>query len=179
MDRSEQRSTCIEEWKSVTVDGYERYSVSNQGRVRNESGKVMHDFDRKGYRHLTLYNSNTHIGKQFLVHRLVALAFIENPDPSVYVEVNHIDEDKTNNRVENLEWCTHAENSQHGSRPLRCKVNNINHPSKSKRVLCIENNIVYPSAHEAGRCLNLHYSKISAVCRGDAQHTHGMHFRYV
>lgn len=182
MDRDRGYSThyeITEIWKDIPIDGFNHYKVSNLGRVMNKNGQILHDYDNnRGYRQLMIYNSKTRKGKSFQVHRLVALAFVYNSDPDLYVEINHIDENRTNNRADNLEWCTHVYNSNYGSRKDRCSIGNMNHPSKSKQVRCVENGIIYPSAHEAARQLNLDYSKICAVCRGDASHTHGMHFEY-
>ena len=109
----------MEVWKAI--DGYEGvYEVSNHGRVRSldrydsmgrfRPGKILKQcYDGQGnYVHVNL------CGKSTNVHRLVAKAFI--PNPNGYSEVNHIDEDKTNNHVMNLEWCTHQYNNTYGSK---------------------------------------------------------------
>ena len=89
----------------------ELYEVSNYGRVRNKKTKnfiTQHD-NGKGYLFVTLWKNNK--GKREYVHRLVALAFIPNPDKKP--TVNHKDEDKQNNYVENLEWMTYKENNNY------------------------------------------------------------------
>ena len=109
----------VELWK--VIEGYEdSYEVSNLGRVRSLTridslgrtryGKVLKPcFDGKHkYLHVNLQ------GKSINIHRLVAKAFIENPNN--YNEVNHKDEDKTNNCVTNLEWCDHKYNNNYGSK---------------------------------------------------------------
>ena len=116
----------IEEWRPVV--GYEGlYEVSNTGRVRSldmyvksrygnyrlHKGKVLSPAkDKNGYLKVNLcYNGKDKIIR---VHRLVTEAFIPNPDN--LPEVNHKDEDKTNNRVENLEWCDRSYNINYGTR---------------------------------------------------------------
>lgn len=86
----------------------ELYEVSTLGRVRR-NGKILKQSNREGYRILTLSIDNKQ--KTMLVHRMVALRFIPNPENKP--QVNHIDGDKANNMVTNLEWCTPGENEQH------------------------------------------------------------------
>ena len=110
-----------EEWRDVV--GYEGlYEVSNLGRVRSADKKIWNGKTyykkvgaikaqhlHKGYPVTSIYKNN--VKSNMNVHRLVAFAFIPNPENKL--EVNHIDGIKTNSRVENLEWCTSAENSYH------------------------------------------------------------------
>lgn len=113
-----------ETWKSVV--GYEGlYEVSNLGNVRSvdrtlncKDGKIKHRKGHllspktdEGYFRVSL--SKDGVKKLYKVHRLVAMAFIPNPDNLPVV--NHKDEDKKNNKVENLEWCTVQYNSTYGS----------------------------------------------------------------
>ncbi len=111
-------------WKDVK--GYEGYySVSNRGIVksldrvidhhgnglftRKRKGIILSQYEHKGYFYLTL--SLNGVRKKQLVHRVVASTFIQNPENKR--TVNHIDGDKSNNNVDNLEWATSAENNQH------------------------------------------------------------------
>lgn len=94
-----------------TVTSYPNYEVSNTGLIRNKrTGRVLRPLIlTKGYRGVRLYESGN--GKTLKIHRLVAHAFV-----SGYFEgaqVNHLDGDKSNNNVENLEWCTGQENHKH------------------------------------------------------------------
>ena len=101
-----------EVWKPIK--GYEGlYEVSNKGRVKSFSRKepfiLKYNVTEDGYYRVCLYKNTKY--KKHLVHRLVAQAFIENP---MNLEmINHKDEDKTNNCVENLEWCTHSYNQKY------------------------------------------------------------------
>ena len=99
-------------WKDI--EGYEGLCrVSNLGRVWGcKHNKLLKQIDHhSGYQHLVL-SKNSKV-KHHNIHRLVALAFIKPIDGKNCV--NHIDEDKTNNRADNLEWCTHKENNNHGT----------------------------------------------------------------
>lgn len=97
-----------EEWKPVK--GYENtYWVSSLGRVKN-SRKIM-KFYRINSGYLCIDFTVNKIKKKFLVHRLVAITFLNNSNN--YPEVNHINEDKNNNAINNLEWCSRRHNTQH------------------------------------------------------------------
>lgn len=125
----------MEIWKPIS--GLEdRYEVSTHGRIKSiRNNLIMKPIKRKhGYLGIQLHGfKDTNRGmKTFSIHRLVAEAFI--PNPNNCEEVNHIDEDKTNNMVENLEWVTHMENSNRGTRAKRIGEANINNPLRSKVV---------------------------------------------
>ena len=107
----------------VWVDIIGIYQVSNFGRVRNKvTGRMLkQQKERGGYYRVYLY------GKKYLVHRLVAEAFI--PNPKHLPCVNHKDENKANNRLSNLEWCTYTYNLNYGTRSQKAIE------SKSKPVL--------------------------------------------
>lgn len=107
----------MEEWK--VISSYPMYEISNLGRVRSYYNskygrrtvpKILHNkTDRIGYSFIHLKNSDGR--KPLRIHRLVAEAFI--PNPNALPEVNHIDENKQNNVVENLEWCDRLHNVRH------------------------------------------------------------------
>lgn len=101
----------MELWKDI--EGYEGlYQVSDLGRVKR-SDKVLHlNTNTYGYKHITLCKNNT--PRTVLVHKLVAIAFIDNP--LGLPQINHKDGDKNNNVVSNLEWVTQATNNRHAVR---------------------------------------------------------------
>ena len=119
----------MEIWKDIP--GYEGlYQISNYGRVKalakewksHHTAKLKHretllkcQISKSGYLSVTLYKNRNYI--HYRVHRLVALVFITNPENKPFI--NHIDFDRKNNRVENLEWCTSRENNAHSIENMR------------------------------------------------------------
>ena len=98
----------LEQW--IDVSNFPDYQVSNHGRVKNKkTGKVLKTHLNRGYLRVGLYEGK--IRKYKLVHRLVAEAFI--PNPNNYKYINHVDGRKTNNTIKNLEWVTATENMIH------------------------------------------------------------------
>lgn len=185
-------------WKPVV--GWENYyEVSNHGNVRTKERIVK--TGRGGYRTikcLTIKNilnpSNGYyqIGlhanranKTVYVHRLVAEAFVVNENH--LPEVNHLDEDKTNNHADNLEWCTRKENLHHGTRLKRLEIYAITHRNSVKNSKCVfqydkSGNYIssFPSLHEAERVTNINQERISRVCRhiGDRKTAGGFIWRF-
>lgn len=151
-------------WKDVV--GYEGlYKISNLGRVYSlKTGKNLKQIDNgRGYLQVGLWKN----GKRFChkVHRLVAEAFI--PNPNNLEEVNHKNEIKTDNRVENLEWCTHAYNTRYGSRTQK-QIDKCKNGKLSMSVIQIKPNgerIEYPSQQEAERQTGISQSNISNVLK--------------
>lgn len=120
-----------------------KYQVSNLGNVRFSTGKVLNQYiTKKGYCRVSLCIPNNK-SKSYLVHRLVAQAFVPNPDNKP--EVDHINTIKNDNRAENLRWATSHENSQN---PLT-----VEHYHSTK-VQCVETGEIYYSIREAARKLN-------------------------
>ena len=127
------------------IEGFPNYLVTSHGRVLslnyNRENKIRELKQRKNYKskycYVTLYKNGK--ATVIYVHRLVAQAFIPNPDNKP--EVNHIDENKTNNQVSNLEWVTHKENINHGTRNERAskvlsdgRLKGENHPNYGKKL---------------------------------------------
>lgn len=147
----------MEIWKDIA--GYEGYQISNHGRIKShfKTARILKPYlNTDGYLNIDIKK------KQYKVHRLVAEAFIPNPEN--LPQVNHKDENKTNNNVTNLEWCT-AEY-------------NINY-SHSKQIICIETGQTYSSIKDAALQLNLNSSYISNACKGRYKTAYGYHWRYV
>ena len=171
----------MEVWKTVVVDGvtYDGYEVSNYGKVRSlnyngTKGKVQElklTKDKDGYLQVHLWkNGKTRVAK---VHRLVAFIWIPNDDTEHKTQVNHIDEDKTNNHYTNLEWTTPKQNTGHGTGiERRAKT-------QSKRVLCVETGIIYESTVDASKQTGLSQGNIVNVCNGKQKTTGGYHWEYV
>lgn len=95
----------------LPVVGFEElYEVSNMGHVRNKKGQILKtQVNRDGYAKIGFYVDGTK--SYHVVHRLVAKAFIPNPEGKP--QINHLDANRLNNRADNLEWCTHGENMHH------------------------------------------------------------------
>lgn len=112
----------MEIWKEIK--GFEKYEISNLGRVRRlykQGYKYRKPVSQNGYNHVTL--SKNGAWSKFQIHRLVAELFIPNPKNKPCV--NHINGIKTDNRVENLEWCTYSENEKHSFDKLGKITNGI------------------------------------------------------
>jgi hypothetical protein len=95
----------------VPIEGYSKYQISNLGRIKSTVGKekILKTWINKGYYSVSLMKDK--VQKNHLIHRLVAQAFIPNPENKP--EVNHIDGDTKNFNISNLEWSTHSENIHH------------------------------------------------------------------
>lgn len=132
-----------DELKWLPVIGYEElYEVSNYGQVRNtRTGKILSGVNTNGYIRVRLYNKDGKPNKYY-VHRLVAEAFILNPNN--YPIVNHKDENKSNNYYENLEWCTYlynlTYNNMHITRGIKQRNVQQHYVSEETKQKIIESN---------------------------------------
>ncbi len=168
-----------EVWKDIPH--YEgRYLISNQGRVFSLLTKKYLSVQQRDDGYLTIKLSNAKgKRKHEYIHRLVALAFIDNPNN--YPEVNHKNEIKTDNRVENLEWCDREYNINYGSRIERVSKKLTNYEQFSKEVQQLKDGQVlatYPSIKEAERVTGIYNSNIVKVCQGKRKTAGGYQWRY-
>ena len=164
----------------MPIKDYEdTYAVSNLGRIKNiKTGRILKQRkDKLGYMKITLTKNRQY--KTYLVHRLVLSSFKANPENKPCV--NHLDENPSNNNLNNLSWCTYKENNNYGSHNERMASThkaNCTYDKLSKPVYCITNNTVYASAHEAARKLNLDNASITKCCQGKFKQTKGYQFKY-
>lgn len=175
-------------WKDI--DNYEGlYQVSNLGNVKslnyNHTGNPRllkpHESE-SGYYYVYLRKDKHTTG--FRVHRLVASAFVPNPDNKP--QVNHINENKKDNRAINLSWMTAKENSNYGTRNRRISTclsdgrtgRKYGKHSRAKPVYCVELDKVFSCASEAGDTLHITKSNISRVCNGNGYTAGGYHWYY-
>lgn len=148
----------MEIWADVFGD--KRYFISNYGNLKNSKGYLIKlQNDKDGYKMYSFYLNGKKTTKK--IHRLVAEKFV--PNPYNYSCINHKDEDKTNNRFDNLEYCTVAYNNCYGSR-IESRRKKI-----SKPVICVELNIEFESATKAAKFVNRNKSCICACCNGKKQ----------
>ena len=170
----------MEQW--VDVVGYEgKYKVSNFGRVLSCKRHCNHSKrgiktvperilkagkDKDGYLQVNLCING--VAKLHKVHRLVAQAFVENP-LNLHI-INHIDENKQNNRADNLEYCTYKYNANYGSGKHKMGEKH------KKPVVCIETATVYDSAIQAEKATGAGH--ISECCKDSRRTSGGYHWRY-
>lgn len=177
-----------EVWKPI--DGYEGiYEVSSFGRIKSLERIIKNSGTRSGYSKLKeriltpRVNKKRHgyyeislkkngMEKRYKVHRLVAMAFIPNPEGKP--EVNHIDGNKSNNSILNLEWVTSKENKQHA---WQTGLANSNH--RKRPIKCNETNVCYESVAQAARILHCDRRGIFRVLNGERQSIKNMTFSYI
>lgn len=143
-------------WLPSPVGG--NYMISNTGLVKSLNYKntgreyiLKQQSDKDGYLQVGL--SIEGIEKTYKVHRLVAMTFIDNPNN--LPQVNHIDENHSNNNVDNLEWCTHLYNQHYGTKNKRSGEKH------RKKIMCIETNEIFDSITEASKMFNISVGLIS------------------
>lgn len=163
----------------MKIEGYQNYEVTTTGDIINtKTGRVLKSF-KVGNGYLQVSLSKNGKQKNFYIHRLVAEAFITNPLNLPCV--NHKDEDKTNNNVENLEYCTHEYNNNYGTRTEKASKTMTN-GKNSKPIIQLRKDgslvRVWSSAYEAERQLHYHQSNISACCLGKIHTAYGFKWSY-
>lgn len=171
----------------MDIEDYKgHYQVSNLGKVRSLDRtnkhsenkirmikgrllKIQINNKRNGYCEISLHKEG--FEKRYKIHRLVAIAFIPNPNNKK--EVNHIDGNKSNNCVENLEWVTSIENIKHA---WDNGLSNSNH--RKKKIVCLESGIIFNSVNEASIMLNCDRRSIFRQLKGEVKSVKGMTFHY-
>lgn len=166
----------MEIWKKIENYG-NLYEVSNLGRVRDLKGNIKPMYkNNKGYYLLSLYYK----GKTYhpSIHRLVALAFIENPNG--YNQVNHIDCNKSHNSVDNLEWCNQRYNYDEGMKTFQYSKNDKHYFSKLKNS---DIKIIYDlyklgfTRVTVSRIFNINPSSLEAIEKGISYRELGINFK--
>lgn len=166
-----------EKWKDIK--GFEGlYKVSNCGRIKSfkknkKDGVLIKPREKNnGYLQIGLYKE----GKKyhFTIHRLVAMAFLENSKD--YKSVNHKDENKKNNRVDNLEWCSVKYNNCYGDRIEKVKKKLYKKINQYDLNLNLINE--YESIIEASKKTKISKGNICQCCKSKYNSTHGFIFRY-
>lgn len=165
-------NTEVVGWESaipIPIDGYESYKIDRYGNVYNKNKLVLkQEESNNGYMRVSLSNKQKH--KKFLVHRLVAIAFI--PNDNNFDQVNHKDKNKKNNFVENLEWCDCLYNLNYSNVIEKASV------AKFRKIKCNETGEVFDSIKEATNKYNLSSSNIIACCNGRRKKCGGFTWSY-
>ena len=143
--------------------------------MKDKKDKILKErVTGNGYLSVALFRNS--VRKENRLHRLVAQAFIPNPENKP--EVNHIDENKLNNDATNLEWVTSKENSNHGTRNLRIHQNN-GVTYNRKPIICVTNGATYTSLTEACKSLGVTKPHVCSVLKGKRKTTKGYVFKYL
>ena len=161
-------------WKKFIYEGQETdYSVSTEGEVRKDTTNyILSQSSQQDYKFVELFINGKQ--KRMRVHRMVALTFIDNPDNKPYV--NHINGNRSDNNVENLEWVTPSENTQHAVNTGLFKS------GRSRAVIQYNLNgeqmATFESASEAARQTGGSQSKITMCCRRQRDSANDYQWRY-
>jgi len=168
----------FEIWKPI-IGGENKYYISNTGKIKKFSitkrstDKILKKtINSKGYYQISKKGLIKSTG---LLHRLLAIHFI--PNPNNYKCVNHIDGNKLNYSLDNLEWCTHSQNTTHSYKIGLQKTSNKRILKISKKVLNIKTLEIYNSAKEAAFKNNLNYNTL--MCRLNGSITNNTNLKYL
>ena len=165
-----------EQWK--TIEEATNYEVSNLGNIRNtKSGQVLNPgVSGNGYKQVSLKMKDTGKFCKRYVHRLVAQYWLPNPENKR--EVNHKNLDKTDNRVENLEWVTSSDNQKH-------KYQNSNYKTSNRKIVQLNPDTLeviaeFPSVIEAVRSFGkTGRGQIDRVLHGESKTAYGYYWEYL
>lgn len=159
----------------LDVPEWNGYQVSSLGNVRsfkrNKEGQLLKPrITKKGY--LVVHFRDNGRSKLFQCHRLVLMTF--NPIPNCEdMEVNHKNENKQDNRLENLEWMSHLDNVRYGTGIQRKAL------IQSRKVLCVELNLIFDSMRIASESMGVNYGNISSCCNGRVPKAGGYTWQFV
>ena len=163
-----------DDWK--VIDDFPRYLISNRGEVFSiTSNKVLRVGINKGYAKVVLCNSATGNNKTIEIHRLVAKAFVNNPNPNEFVQVNHKDENTLNNNANNLEWCTASYNANYGTRTIRMAQ------TQGHSIKAFKNGVLVGTFYSQSKCareLNISQPGVNRAVRGLQKTVGGYTFEY-
>ena len=137
-------------WIPIKWNGVQLYA-SNIGQIKDSAGRIKHQNESFKYNRISVK------GKKELVHRIIATAFI--PNPNNLETVNHIDGNKKNNSVKNLEWCSSQENSLKSSKNI--ELYSIEQRSANGNLIS-----VFSSQREAAKATGIHHEAINMCCKG-------------
>lgn len=170
-------ASCQEEWKPIpNYDGL--YYVSNLGHIlschnnrwgRDSKRNILWGWKGRHYLTTILCKGGTE-RKTYYIHRLVAEAFI--PNPNNLPEVNHKDGNKLNNSVDNLEWCTHLENMKHAENNKLATFN-------AAKIICVDTCEEFGSIAEASIKTGISRTAINNCCRGWSKSAGKKRWKYV
>lgn len=169
-------------WKPLDFIGFPLYAVSNIGRLKRiDSNYILKQSVRRGYKQAAITKGKKNTSKSFFIHRLVAMAFI--PNPNNYEQVNHKDENRLNNKVDNLEWVSPKMNSNWGTRNNRIANFHKGKVYSECPIIIIKPNgeeVEYKSKAECARDNNISTKAISRVLKGQQKATiEGYKFKLV
>lgn len=153
------------------IQGFNKYEISKCGEIRNIKTKKILSANMSSDYHSILLSDNYKKRHTFRVHRLVAKTFLENQNN--YEIVNHKDGNKLNNNVDNLEWCTHSQNTKHAIKNGLIKTKKVKQLDKDKNILNIFN-----SVKDAGENVKVHPSNISKVCNNKTKTSKGYYWEF-
>jgi len=165
----------------VTIKNYPNYEINKLGLIRNKkNNKILKPFINSCYYRVNLYLSKTE-KKLCQLHRILAEVFIENPENKK--EVNHIDGNKLNNSLDNLEWVTRVENALHSYKYGLQKSKKGKNNDKHKKVIQFDLNNkeikVWDCVMDIERELGLSSGGISNSCLGKSKTSYGFKWKYI